>query len=163
MLKIYLDICDVPKDVSIINDVEKEFAKTKIKGYDIERNLIKYIEKGTFLDEYSFIDRFGYKLRITELSTGCKAALCVQHCPDSVVDLIECGLNARDVIVSICKNGSVLLHGIDVTIADYVTSNIDVQCNGYIFNTIDRLNYYIKNEYPYKPDMSKEGVNYVSN
>ena len=59
---------------------------------------IRQIEKGTYNDEYSFIDRFGYKLYNTELRMGCRAVLCVMNCPDVIIDLIECVMNDSYVV-----------------------------------------------------------------
>lgn len=155
MLTIFVDEADENR---IIRDVEKEFAKIKLNGSEIERMLIQKIEQGAYNDEYSFIDRFGYKLYNTELSTGCKAALCVVNRPDLIIDLLECGMNARDIIIGLCKNGHVLIRENGVTIVDYFNKPIDVKIDDYRITSIDRLNKYIFSERPFEPVLDSEDI-----
>lgn len=146
--------------LEIVNDVEKEFDTLKLKGTATEKRLIEKIEKGKWNDSDSYIDRFGFKLRISDMSTGCKAALCVANLPEKVINLRECGLNARDIIISLCENGKVLLPEPEVTIVDYSDGNVHVQLDGYIFLTIKRLNRYLFEERPFQPNPDAE-VEYV--
>lgn len=142
-------------------DIESLFRTLKIKGTEEERYVISKIEQGEYNDEASFIDRFGYKLRIDQLSTGCKAALCVLNCTEKI-DLLECSNNAIDVILSTCKNGNVIIRDRDITIRDYSpTGTVDISMDGYRFSTIDRLNYYLFDERPFAPDMDREGIEYI--
>lgn len=92
-----------------ITDIEALFKQIRIKGTEEEKAVIAKIEQGKYNDDNSFIDRFGYKLYLSELSTGCKAALCVINKPDIQINLIECGINALDVILSTCKKGSIII------------------------------------------------------
>lgn len=155
MLTIFVDTVDSNK---IVRNVEEQFAKIRLTGREIERRIISKIEQGTYNDEYSFIDRFGYKLYNTELSTGCKAALCVVNCPDLIIDLIECGMNARDIIIGLCKDGKVLIRENGVTIADYFNEPIDVKVDNYRITSVDRLNKYIFSERPFEPVINSEDI-----
>ncbi len=143
-------------------DIEALFKQIRIKGTNEEKAVISKIEQGKYNDDTSFIDRFGYKLYLSELSTGCKAALCVLNKPDMQIDLIECGINALDVILSICKSGSVIMRERGVTIKDYSEDGkIEVELDGYLFTTVDRLNYYLFNERPFTPDLTIGGIQHV--
>lgn len=155
MLTIYVDDVDAN---NLITNVEEQFAKVKLTGTKIEKELISKIERGTYNDESSFIDRFGYKLYNTEMSTGCKAALCVVNCPNLIIDLIECGLNARDIIIGLCKDGNILIKENGVTIVDYFNTPIDVKIDNYKITSIDRLNKYIFSERPFKPVINSEDI-----
>lgn len=145
-----------------ITDIEALFKQIRIKGTEEEKAVISKIEQGKYNDDNSFIDRFGYKLYLSELSTGCKAALCVINKPDMQINLIECGINALDVILSTCKNGSIIMRERGVTIKDYSEDGrIEVELDGYLFTTVERLNYYLFNERPFKPDFSIGGIQHV--
>ena len=145
MLNILVDGYFDRADKSIIVDVEKEFAKLQIRGTDIDKVLIEKIEKGQYNDSISYIDRFGYKLHLDDLSTGCKAALCVINIPDRVIDLLECGCNARDAIIKYCPDGSIIIRDNGLTISTVNGNDISVMMNGREFTDIDTLNKYINN------------------
>ena len=143
------------------NNMEMEFDKIRLTGSNKERSIIKFIENGTYNNDYSFIDRFGLKLDISEMSTGCKAALCVANNPKKVFNLIECGVNAQDVIITTLKEGNIIIRDRGITIVDYSKDGkIDVELDGYRFTNTNRLNYYIFEERPFKPEKT-EGVEYV--
>lgn len=155
MLEIFVDTVSSNK---LVRNVEEQFAKIKLTGSEIEKTLISQIEHGTYYDEYSFIDRFGFKLYNAELSTGCKAALCVVNCKDMVIDLIECGLNARDIIICACKEGNVLIQENGVAIMDYFKTSIDVKVDKYRITSIDRLNKYLFSERPFEAVIDSEDI-----
>jgi hypothetical protein len=144
-------------------DIDMEFKEIvgSISGSDTNKRLIQKIDKGTYIDEDSFMDRFGYKLRMSDLSTGCKAALLVAN-TSIMVDLQECGENAKSIIFNNCKSGNVMLW-IDwpeiVTRQGKPEDEADIQCDGYRFRTISRYNYYMRNEEGvFEPDLSVPGV-----
>lgn len=146
-LKIYFtDDLNLLDDIML--DVEKAFETVVLSGTFEEKQLIKLIESGEYLDNTSFIDRFGHKLYLSELSTGCKAGLCVNYFKNRVISLKECGLNARDVIINVLKDGGVLLEDNYITYVKYCDS-IAVEVDGHLFTDIDRLNKYINSERPY--------------
>lgn len=160
MLKIFIDDST---DNMCNTDIELLFKTITITGTDEERGIISKIEQGEYNDSVSFIDRFGFKLYLTELSTGCKAALCVLNKPDILINLRECGINALDVIITTCKTGNVIIRDRGITINDYSDDgNIEVELDDYVFTTVDRLNHYIFNERPFEPDLSIGGVKHVS-
>ena len=162
MLK--LSIAESSANETPITDIEALFKQIRIKGTPEEKAVISKIEHGKYNDESSFIDRFGYKLYLSELSTGCKAALCVLNKPDLQINLIECGINALDVILTTCENGSIIMRERGVTIKDYSESGkIEVELDGYLFTTVERLNHYIFDERPFEPDFSIGGIKHVQN
>ena len=153
-LNLYLE-----EQEEMVNDIEKEFSSLKLKCTDKEKQIVELIEQGELIDDHSFIDRYGYKLYTSELSTGCKAALCVVNNTSAILNLVECGLNARDVIISICNEGRVYIDYNNVTFVAYGEGKeIDVKLDGYLFTDLDRLNTYLQDERPFKPDVRKGGV-----
>lgn len=161
MLKIFIDeISNEARNLELINDVEKLFAQLRIEKTNLNMQIISLIEKGKYNDENSFIDRFGYKLYISELSTGCKAALCVVNCPEKLINLVECGNNARDIIISLCKQGNILLKDNGIFFKSYA-STIEAEVDGYKFENIDNLNKYVFAERPFPPSHIIGGTNHV--
>lgn len=141
----------------VVNDIEKLFSQIKIKGTEIDKLLIREIEQGEYIDGISYKDRFGYKLHYEDMSNGCKAALCVANAPEKIIDLLECGNNARDIIISVCKKGNIIIEDNGVTFKKYADT-IDVLIDGYNITSVERLNRYIQDERPFKPDMSIGGI-----
>lgn len=164
MLTLYLDYLDKSLEKDVVCDVEKEFETFELCGSEDERLFINKIEKGQYNseDNLSFIDRFGFKLHKNQMSTGCKAALCVLRNPDKIIDLSECGLNARDIILSFCKNGAVFIKDYGITFVDYTNSSVSIKLDNYAFTSISRLNYYVFNERPFHPDLDREGISCLS-
>ncbi len=159
MMNIYFRDENLPK-LDIITDVEREFDNLKLTGSFLENLVINKIELGSFKDALHFTDRFGDKLPINFMSTGCKAALVVLNNPDKLVDLKECGLNARDTIITYL-DGNVLLTFSTITFYNenfHDKNNIKVCLDNYVFTNLDRLNYYLTDERPYVPDMSRKGI-----
>lgn len=154
MLTIYMDT----KDKDIVRDIEEQFAKIKITGTEIEQKLISEIEHGKYCDSTFFKDRFDAKLYLSDMSTGCKAALCVVNCPELIIDLLECGLNARDIIINLCKDGKVFMEDNGITIVDYFNKPIDVKIDNYRIKSVDRLNKYIFCERPFAPELNSEDI-----
>lgn len=145
MLNIILEDYLEDKHIPIVLDVEKEFAKLKIVGTETDRILIRAIENGEYVDDVSYIDRFGFKLPIDDLSTGCKAALCVENIPNKVISLLECGNNARDTIIRYCKQGAIVIRDNGRTISTVDGVETQSVINGKRFDDIDQLNKYINN------------------
>lgn len=148
MLKIeFIDNTTVfkPYDETDIFDIETDFCTCKVIDNDVNRAIISEVEQGAYLDSTSFIDRFGYKLYNSELSTGCKAALLVANNPDKRVWLVETGLNAQDVVVKHCKDGLVVIPERIATFGIPDDADIDVEINGRRFKKALDLNRYIRN------------------
>lgn len=126
-------------------DIEKEFNSLEVKGTSLNKALINEIEQANYEDEASFIDRFGYKLYMEYLSTGCKAALLVAN-TNLNVDLQECGSNAVSAIVRLCNNGNITLIDKGISIPyKYTTKavDIDVAIDGYHVKDLNTLNQYL--------------------
>lgn len=147
MLNLYFrDDGSVKLPDDIIIDVEDEFNKTKIVDTELVRLFIQEIDQGTYLNEFYFTDRFGAKLPISNLSTGCKAAILVALEPSVCIDIRECGNNARDLIIKLCKNGSIALEENGIDYALDFDDSIDVCVGKYRFTTGYRLLKYMIDE-----------------
>ncbi len=160
MLRLYIDEVPNYKEENIINDVEAEFTKIKLTGTELEKLFIEKIDQGKYNDKQSFIDRFGFKISNLHLSTGCKAALCLLHFPDRIINLHECGLNARDMIINYCTLGRALIEENGAYISAY-NEKTDVAIDKYRFSNISRLNRYIFSERPFDPDFGYEGIDII--
>lgn len=128
-------------------DIEEEFDLLDgILDTKINREILKSIEQSQYYDKYNVLDRFGAKLNIRNLSTGCKAALLVAN-SSKKIDLSECGFNARDFIITRISNGSIVLHNSGVSIAGNKDINIDAIIDNKHFKTVRELDDYIQEEY----------------
>lgn len=130
----------------IIKDVEANFSKVRLGEHKEDERILSQIEKATIVDCNAFIDRFGFKLDSGFLSTGCKAALEVVRCGDKeIIDLIECGMNARDCIISNCKSGNILISRPECRISDYSEDDlVDVSVYGKHFASMRVLSQYLE-------------------
>ena len=99
-----------------IIDIDAAFSQLIVHVDENIKRMVKVIDQGELIDSNRFVDRFGVNLYLSELSTGCKAAICTYFHPEAIVDLQECGLNARDAIFNYCENGKILLHDFGVTV-----------------------------------------------
>lgn len=154
------------RDISKIKqtqDIDSDFDFEKIPDRDEAKQLLAEIEHGRYLDESSYIDRFGCKRDIDDLSTGCKAAIIVLNNPDREVDLTSVGFNARDAIIRYIKAGKILLptEGRSISFNIDKPEPIDVSMYGYKFYSIPRLNEYMQEEWPDKPDLDTEFIEEV--
>ena len=159
MLEIYFEdeLDNIDKSL-IQKDVEQIFWNTKIADTNNINHFISSIDLGKYNDTNSFIDRFGTKLPITNLSTGCKAAICVELHPDIIIDLLECGLNAVDEIINFCENGKIIIRDTGVTFRYLNNDKCNVKLDNYRFTSVLRLNKYIQDERPFEPDMTCSGI-----
>lgn len=125
----------------IVHDVEIQFHKTRLYKNDYNIKALNEIEKATYNDEFSFIDRFGFKLYTDSMSTGCKAAICVHEFSDTVVDVLECGTNVLNFIISNCTSGAILIDR--GAMGFYKKGPVDVILDGKRFTDCDALVDYI--------------------
>lgn len=154
---------DTIMDDSIIYDIERQFRLLSIDEMsrsDKVREVIAEVEQGKYEGKSYFIDRFGNKLGIENLSTGCKAAIIMVCGINKKVSLLECGTNA---IVSIFKhvyNGDVIMYSRDSMFDTLRPERIqvDIALDGYRFTNLARLNYYITDERGYDVDLGMEGI-----
>ena len=145
-----------------IVDIDGKFFETIVTGTPEERKAIELIDKGRYNGPSEFIDRFGRPTAMTYLSTGCKTMIIVNQCKDKLVLVDESGFNARDTIICLLDSGNILLTDTGITICNLLDSTIDVQLDGYRFTSVDRLNWYIFNERPSKPDMKRKGIECIN-
>ena len=97
MLTIYIQgVDELPGNLEVVWDVEKEFNFIDLRETSETRKIIETIEKGKWLDAEAYVDRFGFKLWMDNMSTGCKAGLVAASTPNKIINLRECGYNARD-------------------------------------------------------------------
>ena len=134
-----------PKGYEFITDAEKAFMLMRITQIELATRLIAEIDQARYVDETEFVDRFGRTLPISKLGTGCKTALVVAHNPDKVVDLLECGYNARDAIIRNIRDGKVSFsfNGISINYPGFDDFEIDVLIDGEHFTSLDALNLYL--------------------
>ena len=157
---LHLFIVSLPVDKQFIDDVDKEFETFGLTGSEEENLFLRKLEVASpnIGDPYSFIDRFGFKLPTSAMSTGCKAAICVLHSPEKIINLTECGRNARGMILAWCKHGFVYLPKCEIDFMDYSNSEVSIQVDGYRFSTISRLNHYLCCERPFAADLAMGDV-----
>lgn len=152
---------DFALDDDFIVDVHRAFMSVRLTGTKEEREIIRVIEKGEYLDSMSFKDRFGFKLPIEALSSGSRAALCVLNFPDKVIDTRECGLNALGAIMNICNKGSIVVRDAQIKFPNpYFDCEhiIDVECCGIHFTDFYELNTFYHDEYWHMPLEWKKGT-----
>ena len=133
-----------PHTLPIIKNVEFEFSMNNYSFDKTDQDLIKTIEQGELVGNEMFRDRFGYCLHLDNMSTGSKAAIITNHNPDRLVDLRECGINAKSAILSFCRRGNILIEYPEAGLLDYTNGlNIDVFLENHRFTSMDDLMYYI--------------------
>ena len=108
-LNVYLSGVDSLDNLSIERDVEYLFKMVTLDGCEYDKKILSVVEKGLYLDNLYFIDRFGSKLSRKYISTGSKAALVLYHMPDVVVWGGEVGCDALTEIVKFCSRGALLM------------------------------------------------------
>lgn len=143
-LEIFID--EIPKERNLIHDVRGAFSQVILEPSSTVKVLLKEIEIAEYLDGNSFIDRFGFKLPLSELSESCKAALCTECFPNYVIDTVECGWNAINTIICNVTSGAILIHSPFILGTSYHT--VDVICNGYKFTDGTELWHYLDDDYP---------------
>lgn len=122
---------DAPEGMDL--DVERVFAGVSLTGSESEKQVIEFIEEGKYLDNLSFIDRFGYRLSRELLSSGTKAVLSVLHFPTIPVNCEEVGYNAFSALVRFCHNGIAYVNNFPYPLITEGISEIDVMYRGMRF------------------------------
>lgn len=127
---------------SMRTDIEKMFDTIDIKGTRKEKLALHLIDKAEYKNELEVIDRFGDKISIDKISTGCKAALvCLQDHPP--MNTCECGLNALSVIFSLCDTGTIYVKDAWCKFPKIVTdNNVNIEMDGIHFKSFDDFNEY---------------------
>lgn len=135
---------DVPANVRVVMDVESAFLCLKINWDDTSKRILNRIEKAQYYDDSRFVDRFGIVLYNSFMSTGCKAALLAYSNPDCVINLLECGEEAKAVLLSHCVNGMVLD---DVRYTNYYLDAddcVDIVIGDMRFTSVEELRAYLE-------------------
>lgn len=112
-----------------------------MNGSTFQRRIIKEVEKGEYVNEKFFRDRFGGMLYYTELSTGVKAMLEMEAFPDAVINCAEVGNNALQYF-SLLDEGSIYFHSRNTSI-DWL-QDIPVCMNGRMFSHVSLLNDFLR-------------------
>lgn len=153
-LHIYFEGVDELPPLEIKEDVAAWFYYIILDGCDYDKHIIEGVESGKYLDSHDFVDRFGRTLPIDFLSSGSKGALLVYHCPDSIVNGVEMGLNALRELITHCTSGNVLLpaqnFGCSVSVED---CTIDVMCKGRRYTSLHEFAEYLAEDAPYEPEI----------
>lgn len=116
-----------------------DFMATKLTGSVAEAAVIAEIDEAIQdkNDPYTVIDRFGYKIRVTDLSAGCLSALTVLNSPDKLICGLQMGDNALESLLHHCTNGKLLIFGRQYSI-DSEDGKIDAIYHGKHYdNTYD--------------------------
>lgn len=105
MLSIYVGKENKPTEY--IHDADNAIALVGIPDTELSRIVLTKLERATYLDTFSFIDREGYKLPLPALSTGNKILLLAAYSGKSV-NGAELGQNAFELLAQYV-NGSIYL------------------------------------------------------
>lgn len=136
MLNIYFPGDELP-DLLFEKDSYMLFAKTDIKYNDDTKFLFKYIEEGQLCEDcQSYIDRFGYKLHISQCSMGLKVAVCILYHPDMLINGVEVSPDVVDVIAAVCHNGYVVVPDQDIDLQNCGDREVDCMLHGYRFQGV---------------------------
>lgn len=140
-INIYIGKENLPLNKPFIYDVEASILAVRMSGTDFQRRIIKEVEKGEYVNDKFFQDRFGGLLYYTELSTGVKAMLEVEAFPDSVINCAEVGNNALQYF-SLLNQGSLYFESRNTGIN--WMRDIPVCVNGRMFSHISLLNDFLR-------------------
>lgn len=153
-LNIYFRGVDELPQLEIKEDIVAWFHYVVLDGCVYDRQILKNVECGKYLDNKNFEDRYGRVLPRNLMSSGSKGALLVYHSSDSIVNGVELGRNALCELVTHCSRGHVLLpaqnFGLSVSRFD---STIDVICKGRHYTSLHELAEYLVEDAPYESEV----------
>lgn len=137
MIHIYVGKENFPKDKIVWFDPEEMIYGVDIIDDEFNRMVISKIEKGKYLNNKDFIDRFGYKMHISDISTGSKILLEIHNSNGPIIVSDELGINARGLLLEL-KDGYI---GFDHPTI-FPSSVYDIHCsvNGKVVYSSDELN-----------------------
>lgn len=147
--------------LELVTNVEVEFLRIPLEPIEVNKKIIRLLEKGEWGNSEEYVDRFGIRRSVRDLSTGSKALLVVENAAGKLVDMLEVGFNAISIGISVCTKGNMLIPDYQVDFLNELEKDIVVRVDDYIFSDIGRLNRYILNERPYLPDMEDGGIAHV--
>ena len=117
-LNVYLREADIPKNKTIINGNDAIFGKSLLSNDSFSNNVLpeiqyvmKKIDGADYISKRDMRDRFGNLTSIENLSTGCKSIINCINYPQYIVNCIECGRNAIDLIIH-RTTGNILLQSL---------------------------------------------------
>lgn len=149
MLVLYTDPA-ITKHSEFIKDIDPWIQVCGIPKNSFSEKVLSTIEKGTYLDKKSFLDRRGFKLPMEFLSTTSKGLLVIYNVISSKIwNASEIGLNAGNLLISI-RDGNVYIPtdsirsfawGGDIDMA------IDVSINGRYFSDLRSFETYLLEEF----------------
>lgn len=123
-------------------DINKMFDMIDVKGTEKERLALHLIDRATYKNELEVIDRFGDKISISNISTGCKAVIVILN-SNEPVSTIECGMNALSTIFSLCDSGTVYVRDIWDKFPEVVSSDkVNIEIDGKKFESFKAFNDY---------------------
>ena len=151
-LNIYFDGQNTLPHLPIERDVESLFMTVHLDGCAYDQAILREVEKGQYVDDLQFIDRFGRTLPRACLSTGTKGALAVYHRTDVLVWGGELNCEAMTEIAKNCTRGALLLPAMNYYIEGKLDDvEIDVICWGRHYTSLDEFCEYMMEEAPYDP------------
>lgn len=106
MLNVYLSEADVTrsgKRLAKYVDIEFNSLIGDIKLNEIDIKYMNIIDRAEYYDNESFISSIdGCRYRISNLSTGCKVLILINHKElEKVVSTVECGTNVIDIVMQL--------------------------------------------------------------
>lgn len=134
--------------LAVVRDVEEAFMGIHLVDDDVTRKVLNAIDNAKYSSEDTVIDRYGIRIYASQLSTGCKAALCVHYLKDKIIDLVECGYNARDAVILNCKEGNAIFYYRDLNVSWGLSEDVPISVsyeNKEFYNTRE-FNAYIDEE-----------------
>lgn len=159
MLKIYIQGIDkIPSDKKIIVDTDFEFSQILNVPLDSRlQKIIQIVDGAELRSDNKIVDRFGETLPVSCISSGSKAAVVILMNPDCIVDLKECGSNARDAILTYLDTGSIIMEDpvLNAKIAYRENKLIDVWNDGYWFGNLSKFSEYIQDIKPSDPCLDR--------
>lgn len=131
-----------------ISDVNSSFKRCNFSGSDFCKRVISGIDKGTYLNSMSFLDRFGYKLYSKFLSTTSKALICLEEYPKNIINFCEVGNDVGNYILE-KRDGMVYIPEgrIKYVLRGYKGSDVDVVISGKHFSKAEGMYWYLEEEY----------------
>lgn len=136
-LNIYVGKENFPNNLDIWLDPEKMIYAVNIEENDFNKKVISEIEQGTYLDNRAFLDRFGYKLYLSSISTGSKILIEAYNVKNAAIVADEIGMNAKILLLTLTQGNICFIRP---TIFPSGISNIDCTLNGVKVTDSDSLN-----------------------
>lgn len=136
-LNIYVGKENFPDNLDIWLDPEKMIYAVNIEENDFNKKVISEIEQGTYLNNRAFLDRFGYKLYLSSISTGSKILIEAYNVKNAAIVADEIGMNAKMILLTLTQGNICFTRP---TIFPSGISGIDCTLNGVKVTDSDSLN-----------------------